>query len=144
MDPFKKLEGLKTLLIEDNQIVCDTFTTVFAYKNCALKAVMNAEDGLRALEKERFDIIISDFRLPGINGVEFLKQAVDIQPHTVRVLITGYGNEEMINEVYRSGAHEFMQKPFSLNALLERLLPHIDKYNAAELTPKLRQNKCGI
>ena len=144
MDPFKKLEGLKTLLIEDNQIVRDTFTMVFAHKNCALKAVMNAEDGLRALEKERFDIIISDFRLPGINGVEFLKKAVDIQPHTVRVLITGYGNEEMINEVYRSGAHEFMQKPFSLNALLERLLPHIDKYNAAELTPKLRQNKCGI
>ncbi len=133
MDSFKKLAGIKTLLIDDNKIIRDTLTMVFAYKKCFIKAVTTAEAGLRALERERFDIIICDFRLPGINGVEFFQQAIQSHPDTVRVLISGYGNEETIAEAFEVGVHEFMKKPFSLIEFVERLIPHVDKHLAGKL-----------
>lgn len=133
MDSFKKLAGLKTLLIDDNELVRDTLTMVFAFKKCFITAVASAEEGLRALEGERFDIIICDFRLPGINGVEFFQQAVKSHPHTVRVLISGYGNDEAIAKAFEVGVHEFMKKPFSLMAFVEQLGPHVDNYLAGKL-----------
>jgi DNA-binding NtrC family response regulator len=127
MDSFKKLAGLKTLLIDDNQIVRDTLTLAWAYKKCFIKAVATAEAGLRALETEHFNVIICDFRLPGINGVEFFKRAVQSHPDTIRVLISGYGNEETIAEAFEAGVHEFVKKPFSLTSFVDQLIPHVDK-----------------
>lgn len=133
MHPFSKLKGLKTLLIDDDEIIRDTLTMVYAFNKCFIKAVATAEEGLRALEGERFDIIICDFRLPGINGVEFFQQMIKFHPDTVRVLISGYGNEETIAEASEVGVHEFMKKPFSLTAFVEQLIPHVDKYLAGKL-----------
>lgn len=133
MDSFRKLAGVKTLLIDDNKIVRDTLTMFFANKKCFIKAVATAEAGLRALEREHFDVIICDFRLPGINGIEFFKQAIQTHPDTIRVLISGYGNEETIAEAFDVGVHEFLKKPFSLISFVDRLIPHIDKYLAGKL-----------
>jgi len=132
MDSFRKLAGVKTLLIDDNQIVRDTLTLAFSYKKCFIKAVATAEAGLRALEKEHFDVIICDFRLPGINGVEFFKRAMQSHPDTIRVLISGYGNEETIAEAFEVSVHEFMKKPFSLTEFVDQLIPHVDKYLAGK------------
>jgi DNA-binding NtrC family response regulator len=132
MDSFRKLAGLKTLLIDDNKIVRDTLTMFFTNKKCFIEAVATAEAGLRALEREHFDVIICDFRLPGINGVEFFKQAIQSHPDTIRVLISGYGNEETIAEALDMGVHEFMKKPFSPISFVDRLRPYIDKYLAGK------------
>jgi len=133
MDSFKKLAGLKTLLIDDNAVIRETMKMVFAHNECLIEVVETAEEGLRALEREKFDIVICDFRLPGLNGVEFFKQAVESYPDTVRVLISGYGNEETIIEALEVGVHEFLKKPFSLITFLEQLIPHVDKYLAGKL-----------
>ena len=132
MDSFRKLAGLKTLLIDDNQLVRDTLTLAFRYKNCYIKAVATAEAGLRALEKEHFDVIVCDFRLPSLNGVAFFKQAIRSHPDSIRVLISGYGNEETIAAAIDAGVHEFVKKPFSLNTFVDRLKPHVDKYLAGK------------
>ena len=145
MDSFRKLASVKTLLIDDNKIVRDTLTLAFGHKNCFIKAVATAEAGLRALEREHFDVIICDFRLPGINGVEFFKQAIQSHPDTIRVLISGYGNEETIAEAFDVGVHEFMKKPFSLISFVDRLIPHIDKYLAGKFDhPEPAENTTGF
>jgi len=132
MDSFKKLAGVKTLLIDDNKIVRDTLALAFAYKKCFIEAVASAEAGLRAIEREHFDVIICDFSLPGINGVEFFQQAVRSHPNAIRILISGYGHDETIAEAFEAGVHEFMKKPFSLTALADQLAPHVDRYLAAK------------
>ncbi|UCD79902.1 MAG: response regulator [Desulfobacterales bacterium] len=133
MDAFKKLTDLKTLLIDDNEIIRDTLTMVFAYKKCFIKAVASAEEGLCALEGERFDIIICDFRLPGINGTEFFRRVMASYPNTVRmILISGYAGENEVAEALEMGVDAFIKKPFSLFALLEQLKPLVEKYRAAK------------
>jgi len=132
MDAFQKLAGLKTLLIDDNEIIRDTLAMVFAYKKCFIKAVATAEEGLRSLEGERFDIIICDFSLPGINGAEFFSRVMASYPNTVKVLISGYAGENTITQALEMGVDAFIRKPFSLLALLEQLIPLVEKYRAAK------------
>ena len=129
MNQFLKLKKLKTLLIDDNAIVRDTLQTIFAQKGCPLKAYETAEEGLQALEKERFDIIISDLKLPGIDGVEFFKQAMCSHPDTIRILISGYGDQSTVSEAFEIGVHAFIKKPFSLTIFLEQLMPYVEKYH---------------
>ena len=129
MNQFSKLKELKTLLIDDNVIVRDTLQTIFAQKGCSLKAYETAEEGLQALEKERFDVIISDLKLPGIDGVEFFKRALCSHPDTVRILISGYGDQSTVSEAFEIGVHAFIKKPFSLMIFLEQLMPYVEKYH---------------
>ena len=129
MNQFLKLKNLKTLLIDDNVVVRDTLRMIFAQKGCPLKAYETAEEGLQALQNERFDIIISDLQLPGINGVEFFKQAMRFHPDTVRILISGYGDQTTISEAFEIGVHAFIKKPFSLTIFLEKLMPYVEEHH---------------
>jgi len=128
MDSFKKLADLNTLLIDDNAVIRNTLTRVYAFYDCPIEAVATAEEGLRAMEGKYFDVIICDFHLPGINGVEFFRKLTDSHPQAVKVLISGSGNEEAIAGAFEAGVHEFLKKPFSLATFIERLTPHVDGY----------------
>ena len=130
MNEFLILKSLKTLLIDDNVIVRDTMQMIFAQKECLIKACETAEEGLQALEEEWFDIIISDLQLPGIDGVEFFKRAMRSQPDTVRILISGYGNQRAVSEAFEIGVHAFIKKPFSLTTFLDQVMPYIEKHHA--------------
>lgn len=127
MNQFLKLKNFKTLLVDDNAVVRDTMKMIFAQKECILEAFETAEEGLQALEKECFDILISDLQLPGIDGVEFFKRAVVVQPDTIKILISGYGNESTVSEAFEIGVHAFIRKPFSLTAFLDQLMPYVEQ-----------------
>jgi DNA-binding NtrC family response regulator len=108
MYPFSQLKKAKTLLVDDDELIRDSLRMVFAAKGCFIKVAKTAEQGLRALEKEKFDIIISDFSLPGIDGLRFLKFASVIQPEPVKLLITAYKDDHVLSEALRIGVNEFI------------------------------------
>ena len=85
---------------------------VFATKGYFIRTAETAEEGLKALEKQKFDIIISDLRLPGIDGLRFLRFAMMIQPEPVKFLNTVYKDDHVLKENLRIGVNEFIQKPF--------------------------------
>lgn len=121
MNPFNELKGTKTLLVDDDELIRDSLNIAFANKGCFMRTTETAEDGLRALEEESFDIIISDFKLPGIDGLEFLRLAAASYPNTVRILITAYGDTHVASEATAVGVHDFIEKPFSVKRLAEAL-----------------------
>jgi len=132
MNLFQRLTSLKILFIDDNQAIRDCLQAAFQLNGCLLKPVESAEKGLRVLGEEQFDIIISDLQLPGIDGVEFFKRAIVSHPTTIRVLISGYGNETIIREALEIGVHAFIAKPFDLKQLLEQLTVLIEKHNGSQ------------
>ena len=129
MDPFRKLLKLKTLLVDDDELVRDALSLAFMNKGCFLQAAETAEEGLRALEKESFDIIISDLKLQGIDGLEFFRHVTVSQPNTVKVLITAYGDENVVSRAFGIGVHEFIEKPFSIKKLISSLALLVEKHN---------------
>jgi len=121
MDPFSKIKKMKTLLIDDEESIRDALSMVFMNKDCFLMAVESAEEGLCAMQKNQFDIIISDFVLPGMNGIDFFKQAAINQTNTVNVLISGNISLEKLSEKNEAKVHDFVKKPFSVTALAHTL-----------------------
>jgi YesN/AraC family two-component response regulator len=87
-----------------------------------VRVAENAEEGLKAISEEPFDIIISDLRLPGMNGLDFIKQAAVIQPEAIRFLITAYRDDHIISEAVRIGVNEFIEKPFAVKVLINLLV----------------------
>ena len=121
MNSFNQLKKLKTLLVDDDEFIRDSLKIAFTTKGCSMRVAETAEEGLQAIKEEQFDIIISDFRLPGMNGLDFLKLATATHPAAVNILITAYRDEHMFSEAIRIGVTEFIEKPFSVKTLVALL-----------------------
>ena len=121
MDPFTKIQKMKTLLIDDDELIRDSLSLAFSIKGCFLMAVESAEEGLSAMQENQFDIIISDFSLPGMNGIDFFKHAAIDQTDSMNVLITGNISSKNLIKNNKAKVHDFVQKPFSVTALAQSL-----------------------
>ena len=130
MNPFETLKKKKTLLVDDDELIRDSLSIAFKNKGCLLQTAETAEEGLKALKKESFDIIVSDFKLPGIDGIEFLKLATAYHPNSVKILITAYGDKDTFSEALGAGAQDFIEKPFSIRMLIDSLNRLIEIGNA--------------
>src|ERR1700756_2316115 len=101
--------------------------------------VMVAADGKEALEKirqEDFEVVVSDIRIPGIDGLEVLRATKDIAPATEVVMMTAYAELQYAIECIRGGAFDFIQKPLTiaaLNSTIDRALQHRRRRAAAAL-----------
>ena len=129
MDAHCKLLQLNTLLVDDDAIVRDAMKLAFKQKGYALRVAETADEGLHLLRAERFDIIICDFKLYGSNGLEFLKAAVAEQPEAVKLLISAFGDDDVVSQAFSIGVHDFLPKPFSLRTLWATLLMHFERRN---------------
>ena len=109
------------LLVDDDEFVRNSLSIAFTNKGCCMQAAESAEEGLKAMKTERFDIIISDLRLPGKGGLEFLKAVRNAQPDTLCVLITAYRDMHVASEASAMGIHDFIEKPFSIGVLVQSL-----------------------
>ena len=107
----------------------------------------SAHDGLKILEREKIDLIISDQRMPEMTGVDFLKKAVEKYPQPNRILITAYTDFEALKDaVNEAKIFQFIQKPWDENKIQQIIDNALDIYHVkekkVELTEKLKeQNK---
>jgi len=121
MGLFSKLKAMKLLLIDDDEWIRDSLSIFFEGEGCHLLALETAEDGLEELKSQDYDIIIADYRLPGMDGLEFLKRSQETNPNAMRVLITAYGNSEIFSKAYKLGVQDVIKKPFTIESIEESL-----------------------
>jgi DNA-binding NtrC family response regulator len=121
MHHFNELKEIKTLLVDDDELIRDSLSIAFTNQGCFLRTAETADEGLQALKKDRFDIIISDLRLPGKDGLQFLGSVRSCQPDALCVLITAYGDTHVASDAFAMGIDDFIEKPFSVGVLVESL-----------------------
>ena len=121
MDLFDKLKDMQILLIDDDEWIRDSLSLFFEFEPCGFRALETAEQGLKELESKDYDIIILDYRLPGMNGLEFLKRIQGTHPRVIKILITAYGSKEIFSQAIELGVHDFIDKPFSTKAIEDSL-----------------------
>ena len=121
MDLFQKLQEMKVLLIDDDEWIRDSLTLFFESEGCHLMALETAEEGIDALKRQAYDIIIADYRLPGMDGLEFFRQLEKSYPDIMKILITAYRSEDVVSEADRMAIHDFINKPFSSKTIEESL-----------------------
>jgi DNA-binding NtrC family response regulator len=108
-------EKPRVLIIDDEEIVRKSAKKILG--DYALTAVPGGKQGLRELRKEPFDLVLTDLRMPGMDGMEVLKHVKDISPETEVIIITGYGTVKGAVEALRHGAYDYIEKPFTPEAL---------------------------
>lgn len=128
MELFSELKKMNTLLIDDDEWIRDSLTLFFESEGCHLTALETAETGLIALDKQHYDIIIADYKLPGMNGIEFLKQVQESNPNAIKILITAYGSKEVVAEAGKVGIQDFIEKPISSDIIEGSLSSLIQNY----------------
>ena len=124
MDVFKKLRTLDILLIDDDEWIRDSLSIFFENEGCHLTALENAEEALEVIDGEPYRIVIADYKLPGMTGLDFFKRIQATHPQTERILITAYRNDEITAEAKRMGINHIIYKPFSTGTI-EECLTHL-------------------
>jgi DNA-binding NtrC family response regulator len=120
---------MRLLLVEDKDTFRRLLVQALAGSAWDVLAVGDPKEALEALERSPFEVLVTDLRLPGISGLELLKRAKRMHPGLRIVLMSAFGEPKDIVEAMRSGADEFLPKPFDLDlfiAVLDRLLALVD------------------
>jgi response regulator RpfG family c-di-GMP phosphodiesterase len=115
----------KFLFVDDEQNVLDSMRRQLR-KRFTIRTALSGEEGLRILrEQGPFAVIVSDMRMPGMDGIELLKRVKDLYPETVRIMLTGNADQETAIEAVNSGQiFRFLTKPCSTAILVPALAQH--------------------
>lgn len=106
------------LIVEDEAKLRRLLELQFAEEGFQARSAPDAEEGLRLLNNEPFDLIVTDFQLPGMNGLEFLQAAKRVNANLPVVIMTAYGTVESAVDAMKAGASDYVLKPFSLAELV--------------------------
>jgi len=109
---------IKILLVEDEVDQRAIIESILSSSGYHVFAVGSAEDAIEGLKKENFDLVISDWQLPGINGEALLQYINANSPQSGFILITAHGEASHAIKVIRSGADDYLSKPFDKQTLL--------------------------
>ncbi len=131
------------LIVDDEKMITSTLSTLIKMLlKCNVTTYNDPGQALTCEEllNNNIDLIISDFMMPGMNGLEFLKSAKDISPNTVTIMLTGYADKEnAIRSINEIGIYYYMEKPWDNNQLIKIIENGIEK---KQLTDNLKtQNR---
>ena len=121
MDVFSEIRGMKILLVDDDEWIRDSLRIFFEAEGCHMLALETAEEGIAAIKNQMFDLIIVDYKLPGLDGLEFLKRIHDTHPDAIKILITAYRDENVVSEAKKVKVQGFIEKPFTSDIIMASL-----------------------
>ncbi|HZY04979.1 MAG TPA: response regulator, partial [Anaeromyxobacteraceae bacterium] len=109
---------MRLLLAEDDRIVRITVRDALEEAGFAVTVCADGSEALSALEREGWDLLLTDVRLPGVDGLALFRRARLLQPDAGVVLMTAYADTEDAVAVMREGARDYLLKPFEMEELL--------------------------
>lgn len=105
------------LIVDDEQSYRQLLSLVFESDGHTIRTAMNGREALELIRAEPADVIISDVRMPDMDGIELLRSVREAQPDLGVVLMTAFASVETAREAFKLGADDFIQKPFDVEEL---------------------------
>jgi DNA-binding NtrC family response regulator len=109
----------KILVIDDEDIVRLSCSRSLVPEGYELKMAKNGPEGLKMLEEETFDLVLTDLKMPNMDGIEVLGTIKEKWPKTDVVIVTGYQTVETAVKAIKLGAFDYIEKPFTPDSLVE-------------------------
>ena len=109
----------RILLIEDDSGITDTLQRMLAAEGHEVAIEKRGDDGLARAIKDLFNLVITDLKLPGLNGLELVRQLHTAKPRLPIILVTAFGTTETAIEAMKVGAYDYLLKPFNIPQLIE-------------------------
>ncbi|RJO66128.1 MAG: response regulator [Myxococcales bacterium] len=129
----------KILVVDDEEIVLLSIRKVFRGAKYEIDTVQSPQLGLAMMESRKYDVVITDLMMPGMNGMEFLEKVKTMDPAVRVIMITGYATMRTALQSMRRGAFDFLAKPFTkeeLSNIVHRAMQKGPLSEAAETAPQ--------
>jgi len=118
---------IKILLVDDEKGITDALKEFFLHRGFGVKTANNGEDALKAVKKDRPDIVFLDIRMPGISGLDVLEKIKRMDKSIKIIMLTIHEEEAMVNKAKELGADEYITKPFRVDYLEEVVIKKVQE-----------------
>ncbi|NLH49021.1 MAG: sigma-54-dependent Fis family transcriptional regulator [Myxococcales bacterium] len=132
------------LIIDDNQTMREGMAVIIAKLGHKAFAAGNGPEGLQIFEMNHIDLVLTDLRMEGMDGLEVLEEVKSRNPDCVVMLITAYGTIETAVEAMRKGAFDFITKPFSQDELRFRVEKALEHHQLAKEKSRLEHENAYL
>lgn len=121
----------KILIVDDEELILNSLGLELEGEGYEVSLAENGEEGIAILRENYFDLIITDLMMEGLNGLEVLKAAKEIDPEVAVVILTGYGEVASAIEALRLGAADYLLKPCDCHELNLRIAKCLEQQELA-------------
>jgi DNA-binding NtrC family response regulator len=130
----------RILVVDDDEELREMIRNFLAYRGCYVETACDGLDGCTALEREAFDMVITDIYMPRMNGLELLETIEHKYPGLLTLAMTGFPNEDITKRVREKGSCECLVKPFTLQQLLTAITTCFEQSDAHKPLSKILSN----
>lgn len=111
------MEEFEILFVDDDKDILFIVEKYLSRQGYRVSVVDNGIKALGLVKEKDFDIVFTDFKMPGLDGLELLSAIKKYRPETEVVIVTGYGTVETAVKAMKFGSYDYIQKPFKLDML---------------------------
>jgi len=121
---------LSILVLDDEPIVGKRLKPALAKSGYDVDVVEDGAEALKLIDERNYDIVVSDIRMEGVDGLDVLRHVRARSPHTLVIMITGFATVEVARQALTMGAFDFIAKPFKLDDLRATIVRATEKLKA--------------
>src|SRR5215213_5569208 len=127
------------LIIDDEKAIRKTLSEILSFEGYKIDEAVDGEEGLKKFKDKTYDVVLSDIKMPKVDGIDFLQRAVENNSDVPVIMISGHGNIETAVEAVKKGAYDFIQKPPDLNRLLITIRNAMERNSLVTETKSLKR-----
>jgi DNA-binding NtrC family response regulator len=113
--------GSKILLVDDETVFTQNMSKLLTNRGYRVTAVNSGDNAIKALEKEKFDVVVLDLKMPGMDGITTLKEIKKLDLFTETLILTGHGSIDTALEAIKLGAYDYLTKPCEIDELVAKI-----------------------
>ena len=134
---------MKVLIVDDERAIRYSLKEILEMENYQVETAENGEEGLQKAEKEKYDAIFCDIKMPGMDGTEMLSKIMEEGIETPVIMVSGHADITTAVDCIKRGAFDFIEKPLDLNRILITLKNATDKAKLVTQTKILKKKVYG-
>ena len=126
------MRGSAILLVDDEEVFTTNMSKLLKNRGYRVSAVNDGDSAIRALQEDRYDVVVLDLKMPGMDGITTLKEIQRLGLFTETLILTGHGSIDTALEALKLGAYDYLTKPCEIDDLVEKIEGAWRKKDSAE------------
>ena len=132
-------ESPRVLVVDDEKFIRDILADFLGMEGYTVRTAEDGESALAELSRAKYDLVISDLKMPKMGGIELLQEVARVDPAAITVIMTGFGTVETAIDAMKRGAYDYILKPFKVEEVIHIVQRGLDKQRLAAENLRLKE-----